>query len=94
MGGSGALSMNEPQKQFQTFEDLEVYQVARTFRKSMYGIIRRLPEEEKHALASPAVIFVTCATANSAILLRFTKTRPAPATSLTNSLQRFNHSTI
>jgi len=44
--------MNGPQKPFRTFEDLEVYQVARTFRKSMYGIISRLPEEEKYALAS------------------------------------------
>jgi len=37
---------------YQTFEDLEVYQVAREFRKAMYRIARRLPEEEKFALAS------------------------------------------
>ena len=39
-------------KHYQTFEDLEVYQVAREFRKAMYRIARRLPEEEKFALAN------------------------------------------
>jgi four helix bundle protein len=39
-------------KRYQTFEDLDVYQVAREFRKAMYRIARRLPEEEKFALAS------------------------------------------
>src|SRR5438552_13605594 len=39
-------------KQYQTFEDLEVYQVAREFRKAMYRVGRRLPEIEKFALAS------------------------------------------
>ena len=39
-------------KHYQTFEDLEVYQVAREFRKTMYRVARRLPEEEKFALAS------------------------------------------
>ena len=36
---------------YQTFEDLEVYQVAREFRKAMYRVGRR-PETEKFALAS------------------------------------------
>ena len=35
-----------------TFEDLEVYQVARSFRKTMYGLARRLPDIEKFGLAS------------------------------------------
>src|SRR5258708_33500339 len=35
-----------------TFEDLEVYQVARNFRKTMYGLARRLPDIEKFGLAS------------------------------------------
>lgn len=35
-----------------TFEDLEVYQVAREFRKTMYGVARRLPDIEKFVLAS------------------------------------------
>jgi four helix bundle protein len=35
-----------------TFEDLEVYQVARTFRKKMYDLGRRLPDIEKFGLAS------------------------------------------
>ena len=35
-----------------TFEDLEVYQVARNFRKAMYGLARRLPDIEKFGLAS------------------------------------------
>ena len=38
--------------QFRTFEDLEVYQVAREFRKKMYGVTRRLPDFEKFELAS------------------------------------------
>lgn len=37
---------------FQTFEDLEVYKVAREFRKAMYGVTRRLPDFEKYELAS------------------------------------------
>jgi four helix bundle protein len=37
---------------FQTFEDLEVYQAAREFRKAMYGVTRRLPDFEKYELAS------------------------------------------
>ena len=39
-------------KHYQTFENLEVYQVAREFRKAMYLIAARLPVEEKFALAS------------------------------------------
>ena len=35
-----------------TFEDLEVYQVAREFRKSMYEIAKHLPEIEKFGLVS------------------------------------------
>ena len=38
-------------RSFQTFEDLEVYQVAREFRKEMYRVSWRLPELEKFALA-------------------------------------------
>src|SRR5438309_11477959 len=39
-------------KEFRTFEDLDVYQVAREFRKKMYGVARRLPDFEKFGLAS------------------------------------------
>ena len=35
-----------------TFEDLEVDQVAREFRKAMYRVARRLPDLEKFGLAS------------------------------------------
>src|ERR1700730_12069518 len=35
-----------------TFEDLEVYQVAREFRKAMYQAAKRLPDIEKSGLAS------------------------------------------
>jgi four helix bundle protein len=35
-----------------TFEDLELYQVAREFRKVMYRVSRQLPEIEKFGLAS------------------------------------------
>lgn len=37
---------------FRTFEDLDVYQQAREFRKVMYAVARRLPEFEKFALAN------------------------------------------
>src|SRR5439155_22997658 len=37
---------------FRTFEDLEVYQVAREFRKKMYAVTRQLPDFEKFDLAS------------------------------------------
>jgi four helix bundle protein len=39
-------------KHYQTFEDLDVYQVAREFRKAMYRVAKRLPEEEKFGLVS------------------------------------------
>ena len=39
-------------KHYQTFEDLEVYHVAPGFRKTMYRVATRLPEEEKFGLAS------------------------------------------
>src|SRR5438105_5738521 len=35
-----------------TFEDLEVYQVAREFRKAMYRVAKELPDIEKFSLAS------------------------------------------
>jgi len=38
--------------EFRTFEDLEVYQLAREFRKKMYGVTRQLPDFEKFELAS------------------------------------------
>ncbi|HEU0038372.1 MAG TPA: four helix bundle protein [Verrucomicrobiae bacterium] len=44
--------MQPEQKPFRTFEDLEVYQVAREFRKAMYAVTRRLPSFEKFELAS------------------------------------------
>src|SRR2546421_7350185 len=37
-------------RDYQTFEDLEVYQVAREFRKMMYQVAKRLPEIEKFGL--------------------------------------------
>jgi S23 ribosomal protein. len=37
---------------YQTFEDLEVYQVAREFHKAMYRFAAQLPVEEKFGLAS------------------------------------------
>jgi four helix bundle protein len=38
--------------QHSTFEDLEVYQVAREFRKAMYRVAKRLPDIERFGLAS------------------------------------------
>jgi four helix bundle protein len=37
---------------YRTFEDLEVYRVARGFRKAMYGVTRKLPDVEKFDLGS------------------------------------------
>ncbi|MGH8094842.1 MAG: four helix bundle protein [Chthoniobacterales bacterium] len=48
----GRQSTPLPAGQFRTFEDLEVYQVAREFRKKMYGVTRQLPDLEKFELAS------------------------------------------
>ena len=39
-------------KTYQTFEDLDVYKEARKFRKLMCVVARKLPEEEKYALAN------------------------------------------
>ena len=39
--------MTAGSKPYQTFEDLDVYKVAREFRKAMYRAVRRLPESEK-----------------------------------------------
>jgi len=39
-------------KEFRTFEDLDVYQEAREFRKKMYAVTRRLPDFEKYDLGS------------------------------------------
>jgi len=44
--------MEAEAKHYQTFEDLEVYQVAREFRKAVYRVAKRRPEEEKFGLAS------------------------------------------
>jgi four helix bundle protein len=44
--------VSESKQNFRTFEDLEVYQVARDFRRLMYGVTRRLPAHEKFELAS------------------------------------------
>jgi four helix bundle protein len=44
--------MTAQKKAFQTFEDLDVYKVAREFRKAMYAAARSLPEIEKFGLAS------------------------------------------
>jgi four helix bundle protein len=45
-------STGEQRRNTSTFEDLEVYQVAREFRKAMYGVAKRLPEIEKFGLAN------------------------------------------
>jgi four helix bundle protein len=43
--------VNKSTAQFKTFEDLEVYQAAREFRKTMYGVTRQLPAHETFELA-------------------------------------------
>jgi four helix bundle protein len=58
MNAKNAPSYNQPpppatgQKIYRTFEDLEIYQVAREFRKSMYQVNRQLPAFEKFELGS------------------------------------------
>src|SRR6266567_3543664 len=49
---TGKQRADGQRNQFRTFEDLEVYQSAREFRKKMYGVTRRLPGFEKFELAS------------------------------------------
>jgi four helix bundle protein len=44
--------MEEQKANYQTFEDLDAYKIARGFRKAMYGVARRLPESEKFGLMS------------------------------------------
>jgi four helix bundle protein len=48
----GKHGTSSERKEFRTFEDLEVYQVAREFRKKMYAVTRRLPDFEKYDLGS------------------------------------------
>jgi len=45
-------SENHLRKKFDTFEDLEVYKAARSFRKKMYALARTLPDFEKYGLCS------------------------------------------
>ena len=42
----------QEEKHYRTFEDLKAYQIAREFRKMMYGVNRRLPAFEKFELGS------------------------------------------
>ena len=42
----------ERAEKYQTFEDLEVYQLAREFRRAMYWVAEKLPETEKFGLAN------------------------------------------
>src|SRR5437868_7157629 len=46
------MKRTDQSTKYQTFEDLEVYQVAREFRKSMYRMAKRLPDAEKFGLVS------------------------------------------
>jgi hypothetical protein len=46
------MTTSRKPKRYSTFEDLEVYQVAREFRRAMYRVAKQLPDFEKFALAS------------------------------------------
>jgi four helix bundle protein len=46
------MDASEKENRRSTFEDLEVYQIAREFRKAIYHVARRLPDIEKFALAN------------------------------------------
>src|SRR5262245_51809707 len=56
MSAADQISYSRPmqtaERVYRTFEDLEVYQMAREFRKAMYAVARRLPDFEKFALAN------------------------------------------
>jgi four helix bundle protein len=45
-------SATKQPREVSTFENLEVYRIAREFRKTMYRIAKNLPETEKFGLAS------------------------------------------
>ncbi len=45
-------SAGKSRRRISTFEDLEVYQVAREFREKRYQVSRRLPDVEKFGMAS------------------------------------------
>jgi four helix bundle protein len=49
---TGKQAATGERSEFRTFEDLEVYELAREFRKKMYGVTRQLPDLEKFELAS------------------------------------------
>ena len=48
----GKQTADGQRDKFRTFEDLDVYQVARGFRKKMYAVTRPLPDFEKYDLGS------------------------------------------
>ena len=52
MGYKVTKVAEKDRRDFRTFEDLEVYQAAREFRKTMYEVTRGLPDFEKYELAS------------------------------------------
>ena len=49
---TAAVPGSSDQKRYRTFEDLEVYEAARYFRKAMYKVNRRLPDFERFELGS------------------------------------------
>jgi hypothetical protein len=49
----GTRNKGGDRKEFRTFENLEVYRVAREFQKKMYSITRQLPDFDE-ALSSAA----------------------------------------
>jgi four helix bundle protein len=46
------MGVSEKENRYSTFEDLDVYQAARGFRKAMYRVGRQLQDIEKFALAN------------------------------------------
>jgi four helix bundle protein len=46
------MTTSEKRNRHSTFENLEVYQLAREFRKAMYRVAKLLPDIEKFALAN------------------------------------------
>jgi len=51
IGGSRKMGSGVETIEYKTFEDLEIYKVARGFRKKIYSLAKELPEYEKYNLA-------------------------------------------
>lgn len=61
-----AESINAPASQIRDFQDLQVWQLGRALRMRIYDLIRKLPPEERYALAAQVRRAAISITANIA----------------------------